>query len=138
MTKCKLLYAICGLCLFIACQQKPRERLNLIPQVDSICVGNGYFQIQALKTIQIPAKWEKVGKLFIKDLSEKSSIFIQLTNQNANIKIIENPSLPAEAYQLNIKKDFIQICKMFDLILKSNNLFAFFILECTHERHDRI
>lgn len=109
MTKCKLLYAICGLCLFIACQQKPRERLNLIPQVDSICVGNGYFQIQALKTIQIPAKWEKVGKLFIKDLSEKSSIFIQLTNQNANIKIIENPSLPAEAYQLNIKKDFIQI-----------------------------
>ena len=109
MTKCKLLYAICGLCLFIACQQKPRERLNLIPQVDSICVGNGYFQIQALKTIQIPAKWEKVGKLFIKDLSEISSIFIQLTNQNANIKIIENPSLPAEAYQLNIKKDFIQI-----------------------------
>ena len=109
MTKCKLLYAICGLCLFIACQQKPRERLNLIPQVDSICVRNGYFQIQALKTIQIPAKWEKVGKLFIKDLSEKSSIFIQLTNQNANIKIIENPSLPAEAYQLNIKKDFIQI-----------------------------
>ena len=108
MTKCKLLYAICGLCLFIACQQKPRERLNLIPQVDSICVRNGYFQIQALKTIQIPAKWEKVGKLFIKDLSEKSSIFIQLTNQNANIKIIENPSLPAEAYQLSIKKDFIQ------------------------------
>lgn len=109
MTKCKLLYAICGLCLFIACQQMPRERLNLIPQVDSICVRNGYFQIQALTTIQIPAKWEKVGKLFIKDLCKKSSIFIQLTNQNANIKIIENPSLPAEAYQLNIKKDFIQI-----------------------------
>ena len=55
---------------------------------------------------RVTAKWEKVGKLFIKDLSEKSSIFIQLTNQNANIKIIENPSLPAEAYQLNIKKDF--------------------------------
>lgn len=109
MTKCKLLYAICGLCLFIACQQKPRERLNLIPQVDSICIRNGYCQIRALKTIQIPAKWEKVGKLFIKDLSKKSSIFIQLTNQNANIKIIENPSLPAEAYQLNIKKDFILI-----------------------------
>lgn len=109
MTKYNLLYIICGLCLFIACQQESKEKLNLIPQVDSVCIRNGYFQLQSLKTIQIPEKWDKVGKLFIDDLNKRSSIFIQSTNQNANVRIIENRSLPAETYLLNIEKDFIQI-----------------------------
>lgn len=109
MTKYNLLYIICGLCLFIACQQESKEKLNLIPQVDSVYIRNGYFQLQSLKTIQIPEKWNKVGKLFIDDLNKRSSIFIQSTNQNANVRIIENRSLPAETYLLNIEKDFIQI-----------------------------
>lgn len=92
-----------------ACEGKLTDHVDLIPQAESVEIQNGSYQVNDLKSIQVPDEWKATAALFANDLKKTSNLDLTLSTGNAAVTVVKNGGMSAEAYKLTITSSGVKI-----------------------------
>lgn len=89
--------------LFTGCEGKLVEQVDLIPQAQSVTIGNGSFPLQELRGMQVPPEWNETAKVFTEQLQKTAGLSLTISDIDAPLSLTKNDKLTEEAYTLKIE-----------------------------------
>lgn len=89
--------------LFTGCKGKLVEQVDLIPQAQSVTIGNGSFPLQELLGMQVPPEWNETAKVFTEQLQKTTGLSLTISDIDAPLSLVKNDKLTEEAYTLKIE-----------------------------------
>ena len=106
----KKIFLIASLFTFMlsSCETKLVEKIELIPAASQVEIHNGAFALSQLQRMQVPEAWNALAESFQQSIKKSAGISIA-TGDNEMLTVTEDPTLPSEAYTLDIKKGQITI-----------------------------
>lgn len=102
------LMAIAALTL-ASCGEKLVEKVDLIPQAQSVMIKNGSLKLSGLKTISVPGEWDFVAHNFSEDIAALAGLDIKPTDSDGDITAQKDESLSPESYRLTIGASGVDI-----------------------------
>lgn len=98
---------------FTGCEGKLVEKVDLIPQAQSVTIGNGSFPLQELRSMQVPPEWNETAKAFTELVQKTTGVSLTISDIDAPLSLVKNDKLTEEAYTLEIERGRI--------VLEANN-----------------
>lgn len=89
---------------FTGCEGKLVEKVDLIPQAQSVTIGNGYFPLQELRSMQVPPEWNETAKAFTELVQKTTGVSLTISDIDAPLSLVKNDKLTEEAYTLEIER----------------------------------
>lgn len=89
---------------FTGCEGKLVEKVDLIPQAQSVTIGNGSFPLQELRSMQVPPEWNETAKAFTELVQKTTGVSLTISDIDAPLSLVKNDKLTEEAYTLEIEK----------------------------------
>lgn len=89
---------------FTGCEGKLVEQVDLIPQAQSVTIGNGSFPLQELRSMQVPPEWNETAKAFTELVQKTTGISLTISDIDAPLSLVKNDKLTEEAYTLEIER----------------------------------
>lgn len=89
---------------FTGCEGKLVEQVDLIPQAQSVTIGNGSFPLQELRSMQVPPEWNETAKAFTELVQKTAGLSLTISDIDAPLSLVKNDKLTEEAYTLEIEK----------------------------------
>lgn len=89
---------------FTGCEGKLVEKVNLIPQAQSVTIGNGSFPLQELRSMQVPPEWNETAKAFTELVQKTTGVSLTISDIDAPLSLVKNDKLTEEAYILEIER----------------------------------
>lgn len=89
---------------FTGCEGKLVEQVNLIPQAQSVTIGNGSFPLQELRSMQVPPEWNETAKAFTELVQKTTGVSLTISDIDAPLSLVKNDKLTEEAYTLEIER----------------------------------
>ena len=93
--------------LLTACERKLVDHIDLIPQVETIKIESGTFNLSTLTSIQVPEEWKEISSAFVSDLSLTYPLKLQAVQKSASLQLVKDTLLAKEEYQLMVDEDEI-------------------------------
>ena len=92
---------------FTGCEGKLVEKVDLIPQAQSVTIGNGSFPLQELRSMQVPPEWNETAKAFTELVQKTTGVSLTISDIDAPLSLVKNDKLTEEAYTLEIERERI-------------------------------
>ena len=92
---------------FTGCEGKLVEKVDLIPQAQSVTIGNGSFPLQELRSMQVPPEWNETAKAFTELVQKTTGVSLTISDIDAPLSLVKNDKLTEEAYTLEIERGHI-------------------------------
>lgn len=89
---------------FTGCEGKLVEKVDLIPQAQSVTIGNGSFPLQELRSMQVPPEWNETAKTFTELVQKTTGVSLTISDIDAPLSLVKNDKLTEEAYTLEIER----------------------------------
>ena len=89
---------------FTGCEGKLVEKVDLIPQAQSVTIGNGSFPLQELRSMQVPPEWNETAKAFTELVQKTTGVSLTISEIDDPISLVKNDKLTEEAYTLEIER----------------------------------
>lgn len=89
---------------FTGCEGKLVEKMDLIPQAQSVTIGNGSFPLQELRSMQVPPEWNETAKAFTELVQKTTGVSLTISDIDAPLSLVKNDKLTEEAYTLEIER----------------------------------
>lgn len=89
---------------FTGCEGKLVEKVDLIPQAQSVTIGNGSFPLQELRSMQVPSEWNETAKAFTELVQKTTGVSLTISDIDAPLSLVKNDKLTEEAYTLEIER----------------------------------
>lgn len=89
---------------FTGCEGKLVEQVDLIPQAQSVTIGNGSFPLQELRSMQVPPEWNETAKAFTELVQKTTGVSLTISDIDAPLSLVKNDKLTEEAYILEIER----------------------------------
>lgn len=89
---------------FTGCEGKLVEKVDLIPQAQSVTIGNGSFPLQELRSMQVPPEWNETAKAFTELVQKTTGVSSTISDIDAPLSLVKNDKLTEEAYTLEIER----------------------------------
>ncbi len=89
---------------FTGCEGKLVEKVDLIPQAQSVTIGNGSFPLQELRSMQVPPEWNETAKAFTELVQKTTGVSLTISDIDAPLSLGKNDKLTEEAYTLEIER----------------------------------
>lgn len=89
---------------FTGCEGKLVEKVDLIPQAQSVTIGNGSFPLQELRSMQVPPEWNETAKAFTELIQKTTGVSLTISDIDAPLSLVKNDKLTEEAYTLEIER----------------------------------
>ena len=89
---------------FTGCEGKLVEKVDLIPQAQSVTIGNGSFPLQELRSMQVPPEWNETAKAFTELVQKTTGVSLTISDIDAPLSLVNNDKLTEEAYTLEIER----------------------------------
>lgn len=89
---------------FTGCEGKQVEKVDLIPQAQSVTIGNGSFPLQELRSMQVPPEWNETAKAFTELVQKTTGVSLTISDIDAPLSLVKNDKLTEEAYTLEIER----------------------------------
>lgn len=89
---------------FTGCEGKLVEKVDLIPQAQSVTIGNGSFPLQELRSMQVPPEWNETAKAFTELVQKTTGVSLTISDIDAPLSLVKNDKLTEEAYTLEIER----------------------------------
>lgn len=89
---------------FTGCEGKLMEKVDLIPQAQSVTIGNGSFPLQELRSMQVPPEWNETAKAFTELVQKTTGVSLTISDIDAPLSLVKNDKLTEEAYTLEIER----------------------------------
>ena len=89
---------------FTGCEGKLVEKVDLIPQAQSVTIGNGSFPLQELRSMQVPPEWNETAKAFTELVQKTTGVSLTISDIDAPLSLLKNDKLTEEAYTLEIER----------------------------------
>lgn len=89
---------------FTGCEGKLVEKVDLIPQAQSVTIGNGSFPLQELRSMQVPPEWNETAKAFTELVQKTTGVSLTISDIDAPLSLVKNDKLTKEAYTLEIER----------------------------------
>lgn len=89
---------------FTGCEGKLVEKVDLIPQAQSVTIGNGSFPLQELRSMQVPPEWNETAKAFTELVQKTTGVSLTISDIDAPLSLVKNDKLTEEAYTLKIER----------------------------------
>lgn len=89
---------------FTGCEGKLAEKVDLIPQAQSVTIGNGSFPLQELRSMQVPPEWNETAKAFTELVQKTTGVSLTISDIDAPLSLVKNDKLTEEAYTLEIER----------------------------------
>lgn len=89
---------------FTGCEGKLVEKVDLIPQAQSVTIGNGSFPLQELRSMQVPPEWNETAKAFTELVQKTTGVSLTISDIDAPLSLVKNEKLTEEAYTLEIER----------------------------------
>lgn len=89
---------------FTGCEGKLVEKVDLIPQAQSVTIGNGSFPLQELRSMQVPPEWNETAKAFTELVQKTAGLSLTISDIDAPLSLVKNDKLTEEAYTLEIER----------------------------------
>lgn len=89
---------------FTGCEGKLVEKVDLIPQAQSVTIGNGSFPLQELRSMQVPPEWNETAKAFTELAQKTTGVSLTISDIDAPLSLVKNDKLTEEAYTLEIER----------------------------------
>ena len=89
---------------FTGCEGKLVEKVDLIPQAQSVTIGNGSFPLQELRSMQVPPEWSETAKAFTELVQKTTGVSLTISDIDAPLSLVKNDKLTEEAYTLEIER----------------------------------
>lgn len=89
---------------FTGCERKLVEKVDLIPQAQSVTIGNGSFPLQELRSMQVPPEWNETAKAFTELVQKTTGVSLTISDIDAPLSLVKNDKLTEEAYTLEIER----------------------------------
>lgn len=89
---------------FTGCEGKLEEKVDLIPQAQSVTIGNGSFPLQELRSMQVPPEWNETAKAFTELVQKTTGVSLTISDIDAPLSLVKNDKLTEEAYTLEIER----------------------------------
>lgn len=89
---------------FTGCEGKLVEKVDLIPQAQSVTIGNGSFPLQELRSMQVPPEWNETAKAFTELVQKTTGVSLTFSDIDAPLSLVKNDKLTEEAYTLEIER----------------------------------
>lgn len=89
---------------FTGCEGKLVEKVDLIPQAQSVTIGNGSFPLQELRSMQVPPEWNETAKAFTELVQKTTGVSLTISDIDAPLSLVKNDKLTEEAYILEIER----------------------------------
>lgn len=86
------------------CEGKLVEKVDLIPQAQSVTIGNGSFPLQELRSMQVPPEWNETAKAFTELVQKTTGVSLTISDIDAPLSLVKNDKLTEEAYTLEIER----------------------------------
>lgn len=80
------------------------EKVDLIPQAQSVTIGNGSFPLQELRSMQVPPEWNETAKAFTELVQKTTGVSLTISDIDAPLSLVKNDKLTEEAYTLEIER----------------------------------
>lgn len=94
---------------FTGCEGKLVEKVDLIPQAQSVTIGNGSFPLQELRSMQVPPEWNETAKAFTELVQKTTGVSLTISDIDAPLSLVKNDKLTEEAYTLEIERGRIAL-----------------------------
>lgn len=78
--------------------------MDLIPQAQSVTIGNGSFPLQELRSMQVPPEWNETAKAFTELVQKTTGVSLTISDIDAPLSLVKNDKLTEEAYTLEIER----------------------------------
>ena len=107
MTKKKIMLPLLAASVslfFTGCEGKLVEKVDLIPQAQSVTIGNGSFPLQELRSMQVPPEWNETAKAFTELVQKTTGVSLTISDIDAPLSLVKNDKLTEEAYTLEIER----------------------------------
>lgn len=89
---------------FTGCEGKLVDKVDLIPQAQSVTIGNGSFPLQELRSMQVPPEWNETAKAFTELVQKTTGVSLTISDIDAPLSLVKNDKLTEEAYTLEIER----------------------------------
>lgn len=89
---------------FTGCEGKLVEKVDLIPQAQSVTIGNGSFPLQELRSMQVPPEWNETAKAFTELVQKTTGVSLTISDIDAPLSLVKNDKLTEEAYTMEIER----------------------------------
>lgn len=89
---------------FTGCEGKLVEKVDLIPQAQSVTIGNESFPLQELRSMQVPPEWNETAKAFTELVQKTTGVSLTISDIDAPLSLVKNDKLTEEAYTLEIER----------------------------------
>lgn len=89
---------------FTGCEGKLVKKVDLIPQAQSVTIGNGSFPLQELRSMQVPPEWNETAKAFTELVQKTTGVSLTISDIDAPLSLVKNDKLTEEAYTLEIER----------------------------------
>ena len=89
---------------FTGCEGKLVEKVDLIPQAQSVTIGNGSFPLQELRSMRVPPEWNETAKAFTELVQKTTGVSLTISDIDAPLSLVKNDKLTEEAYTLEIER----------------------------------
>lgn len=89
---------------FTGCEGILVEKVDLIPQAQSVTIGNGSFPLQELRSMQVPPEWNETAKAFTELVQKTTGVSLTISDIDAPLSLVKNDKLTEEAYTLEIER----------------------------------
>lgn len=89
---------------FTGCEGKLVEKVDLIPQAQSVTIGNGSFPLQELRSMQVPPEWNETARAFTELVQKTTGVSLTISDIDAPLSLVKNDKLTEEAYTLEIER----------------------------------
>ena len=89
---------------FTGCEGKLVEKVDLIPQAQSVTIGNGSFPLQELRSMQVPPEWNETAKAFTELVQKTTGVSLTISDIDAPLSLVKNDKLTEAAYTLEIER----------------------------------
>ena len=89
---------------FTGCEGKLVEKVDLIPQAQSVTIGNGSFPLQELRSMQVPPEWNETAKAFTELVQKTTGVSLTISDIDAPLSLGKNDKMTEEAYTLEIER----------------------------------
>lgn len=92
-----------------SCDKQLVDKVDLIPQAQSVSIGKGGFLLKELAGIKCPQNWTEIAQRFADDVKEFTGNSISVSDIDAPLILQQNDKLTPGAYSLNLEKGRITI-----------------------------
>ena len=86
---------------FTGCEGKLVEKVDLIPQAQSVTIGNGSFPLQELRSMQVPPEWNETAKAFTELVQKTTGVSLTISDIDAPLSLVKNETDRRSLYSGN-------------------------------------